>query len=238
MRLATTNLWNGGGRRIEALSAHIARTDADIHVLSEYRQGIPASTRLNAQLSDLGYTIHCNWQGTNQNTVAIAARGPVRHIETDPAWTRWIVDVDVGGLRVTGLYAPQPRPATGFHSRFVDHLIGSEGPRVVIGDWNAGLHFVDEASNSMSEHDAILRLHQAGLAECWLFRHGITAPEHTWFSPQRQNGFRIDQAFVSADLIHAIRSADYDHDIRHQGLSDHSSLSISLDLLAPARRSD
>lgn len=52
MRLLAWNVRAGGGARIEAIAAALARHDADILVLSEYRNGL-AGARLRAALATL-----------------------------------------------------------------------------------------------------------------------------------------------------------------------------------------
>src|SRR5437899_1125723 len=112
------------------------------------------------------------------------------------------------------------------------------GPALFIGDTNSGRREIDEESPAFSaEEEAWID----GLAGCgWTdaFRHVRgDARAYTWYSPNRGNGFRIDQAFVNAALLAHLKEAAYvwggaDRRRRRDALSDHAALVV--DLAAPA----
>ncbi len=109
MRLLAWNIRQGGGSRLVGIMAAIARHDADVLILSEYRGGDSAE-RLRAALKASGYRYVTKLVPPPQRTgVLIAARR--RFVERGPVCVRveepWrLVDVDLGVLRLTGVYMP------------------------------------------------------------------------------------------------------------------------------------
>src|SRR5690348_5748034 len=76
LRLLAWNIRQGGGTRLPAIMQALARHDADVLVISEYRGG-DSATRLCAALSGLGYAHHSETlPPSGRNGVLIAARRP------------------------------------------------------------------------------------------------------------------------------------------------------------------
>jgi hypothetical protein len=75
LRLLAWNIRQGGGSRLTRIADALARQDADILVLSEYRGG-DAATRLLAMLATLGYRhVTKLTPPLNRNGVLTASRG-------------------------------------------------------------------------------------------------------------------------------------------------------------------
>jgi exonuclease III len=64
--------------------------------------------------------------------------------------------------------------------------------------------------------------------DAWRVHHPDSA-EYSWYS-HRGNGWRIDHAFVSPALRPAVIAADYLHEPRTEGLTDHAAPFVTLDL--------
>jgi exonuclease III len=76
LRLLAWNIRQGGGTRLAAIGAALARHDADVLVISEYRGGDSAA-RLRAALTALGYPhMTALTPLPGRNGVLIAARHP------------------------------------------------------------------------------------------------------------------------------------------------------------------
>jgi exodeoxyribonuclease-3 len=60
--------------------------------------------------------------------------------------------------------------------------------------------------------------------------------EYSWFGRPstngKRNGYRFDHAFVSHAHRTAVTACQYDHSPRTAGLTDHSALTVTLDLAA------
>ena len=79
----------------------------------------------------------------------------------------------------------------------------------------------------------MLGLEAAGWLDAYRYLHG-DLPVYTWYSPNGNNGFRLDQAFVHSCLIANLQGARYEwgkHDenpSRRDALSDHAALIVDL----------
>ena len=236
MRLLAWNIRQGGGARLAGIMAAIARHDADVLILSEYRGGDSAG-RLRGALRSFGYRYVTKLVPPPQRTgVLIAARR--RFVEHGPVCVRveepWrLVDVDLGVLRLTGVYLPNLQRKVPYWQTLVDAFaVRADGDALAIGDFNTCRAYVDEpgaidaTAHFMDSMDAI------GFRDLWRHRYP-DGREFSWYS-HRGNGFRIDHAFLSPSLAAGAGIVRYSHEERVSGLSDHSVL--LLDLPARTRR--
>jgi exodeoxyribonuclease III len=135
-------------------------------------------------------------------------------------------------------------------------LAAAQGPRVLCGDLNTPrrespdgtvLSFARDSKGRLREErgtewddgelGVVPRLAELGFKDAIRALHGYAKPERSWTFPGDKGGWRLDHAFLSAELeLHASR---YHHDWRVAGLSDHSALEVDLSLPAgspPAAR--
>jgi exonuclease III len=85
------------------------------------------------------------------------------------------------------------------------------GPALLIGDTNCGRPGIDEESPVFTPRiDAWFdTLHRRGWTDAFRHLHGDTRV-YTWYSPNRGNGFRLDQAFVNRHLLPSLRQVGYE----------------------------
>ena len=231
-RLLAWNIRAGGGARLAGIAAAIARHDADIAILCEYRVG-ESGRRLIAALDAL----HYRWVSTvappaGRNGVLIAARqpfvehGPVNHRLPEPFR---MVGAEFGRFRLTGIYMPNLRAKVPYWEALIAALSPhSLGDALAIGDFNTCRAYVDEPGATDATAHFLDKLAAIGFCDLWRERHP-EGREYSWYST-RGNGFRIDHAFLSARLAARAGSVHYSHDERRAGLSDHSPLLLELDL--------
>jgi len=234
MRLLAWNIRKGGGTRLAGIMAAIARHDADVLVLSEYR-GCDSAERLRTALHAGGYRyVSKLTPPAHRIGVLIAARR--RFVEHGAVCPRveepWrLVDVDLGVLRLTGVYMPNLHKKLPYWQTLVDAFAARAGSdALAIGDFNTCRAYVDEPGAI----DVAARFmdSMAAIGFCDLWRHRYPeGREFTWYS-HRGNGFRIDHAFLSPGLVARAGTVRYSHDERLAGLSDHSVLLLDL----PTRR--
>jgi exodeoxyribonuclease III len=230
VRLLAWNIRQGGGSRLAGIMDAIMRHDADVLILSEYRGGDSAE-RLRVALVAGGYRHVTKLLPPPQRTgVLIAARR--RFVELGPVCVRveepWrLVDVDLGPLRLTGVYMPNLLRKVPYWQTLVDAFaLRNAGDALAIGDFNTCRAFVDEpgaidaTARFMDSMDAI------GFRDLWRHRYP-EGREFSWYS-HRGNGFRIDHAFLSASLAARAGVIHYSHEERLAGLSDHSMLLLDL----------
>jgi exodeoxyribonuclease III len=97
---------------------------------------------------------------------------------------------------------------------------------LAIGDFNTRRAYLDEAGAIDATAHYMEVIEQIGYRDLWRHRNP-DGREYSWFST-RGNGFRIDHAFLSHDLVARAGTIRYSHEDRIAGLSDHSSLILEL----------
>ena len=230
MRLLAWNIRQGGGSRLAAIGEALARHDADILVLSEYHPG-DSGQRLRTLLQTLGYPHASRIEPPpGRKGVLIAARTPLREIgplTTDVAEPHRLINVAVGPLHLTGVYMPNLLAKTPYW----EALLAILAPRlrrraIAIGDFNTCRAHLDEAGATDRTGHYMDRIDTIGFHDLWR-RRNPQRREYSWFS-HRQNGFRIDHAFLSPPLARRAGPITYSHTEREAGLSDHSVLLVEI----------
>ena len=230
MRLLAWNVRAGGGSRLVGIAAALTRHDADVVVLSEYRNGA-AGQRLREALAAIGYR-HTTQLGPppRGNGVLIAARQRFRErgvaTPTVPEPYR-MLSVELETLRLYGIYMPNMKAKVPYWQALIAALAAErDGPALAIGDFNTCRAYVDEpgaidgCAYFMDHIDAI------GFCDLWRRRYP-EGREYSWYST-RGNGFRIDHAFLSPALVARAGVIRYSHAERETGLSDHSALILDI----------
>ena len=231
LRLLAWNIRQGGGTRLPAIGQALARHDADILIISEYRGG-DSATRLRAALAASGY---CHQSGLvpppGRNGVLIAARRPFRErgaVSAALPEPYRMVRIDLAGVRLCGVYMPNLSAKVPYWEALIAALAAEAGrASLAIGDFNTCRAYVDEpgaidaTAHFMDEVEAI------GFCDLWRRRHP-EGREFSWYST-RGNGFRIDHAFLSRKLARRAGAVRYSHEERLAGLSDHSPLILDLE---------
>ena len=230
MRVLTWNIRAGGGVRIPRIAAALAAQEADVLVLTEYRDG-PSGPPLREALASLGYrwmTAHRPPPG--RNGVLIASRRPRReHGPVDPSLPEpWrLLRTSIGRIQLFGAYMPNLRAKIPYWEALIASLSShGEASAMAIGDFNTCRAFVDEPGTFDVTARFMDIVQEAGFRDLWRDRYP-DGREFSWYS-HRGNGFRIDHAFVSPRLIRRVDTIGYVHDVRLDGLSDHSMLRLDL----------
>jgi exodeoxyribonuclease III len=230
MRLLAWNIRQGGGTRLAAIADALARHDADILVISEYRGG-DAALRLCEALERLGYPYRTALRPPpGKSGVLIAARRRLRtHAALDhtlPEPYR-LVHVEIGRLSLCGVYMPNLLAKVPYWEAVVADLAGKiDGHALAIGDFNTCRAHVDEPGAIDRCAYFMDRVAELGFYDLWRHRYP-EGREFSWYS-HRGNGFRIDHAFLSPALARRAKTVRYSHDERLSGLSDHSPLILDL----------
>src|SRR5439155_4809928 len=148
LRLLAWNIRQGGGARLAAIASALARHEADILVISEYRGGDSAS-RLREALAGLGYRHQSALAPPpGRNGVLIAARiafrehGAVGAALPEPYR---MVRVEAKGLVLCGVYMPNLLAKVPYWEALIAALAAEAGPAALaIGDFNTCRAYVDE----------------------------------------------------------------------------------------------
>jgi exonuclease III len=228
--LLAWNIRQGGGTRLPAIARALARHEADVLVLSEYRGG-DSALRLREELERLGYPHATNLRPPpGKSGVLIAARRRLRtHAalsDTLPEPYR-LVHVEIGRLSLCGVYMPNMLAKVPYWEAVVAALAArAEGHALAIGDFNTCRAYVDEPGAIDRTAYFMDRISEIGFCDLWRQRYP-EGREFSWYS-HRGNGFRIDHAFLSPGLARRAGPVRYSHDERLAGLSDHSPLILDL----------
>lgn len=242
LRIVALNLRSGGAPRAGALAAALAAHGPDIVVLGEAYAAGHAQVVLDA-LRGVGLGHRLTAEGDTPlvpSAVAIASRtaleGTRQPLPAGPNRQR-LLEARVGDVLVGGAYFPLKRPKVDFwREEFLPYAESrvSEAA-VLLGDWNSGRPYLDEAGATLYAAREFAALSEMGWVDAWRSTHQ-DGREFTWYSaPPHRNGFRIDHAFVSPSLAPRLLGARYDHTTREGGATDHSALVVDLRMGAPAQ---
>ncbi len=228
MRLLGWNIRCGGGKRVDGIAAAVARHEPDLAVLTEYRNG-GTGTRLRARLAERGLPYQLATDSPQgRNGILAASRTP---LDADGALrSPWnsagrLLPLRFGGLRMIACYFPQSRQKIPVY----EWLHGNSAPllgdrSLLLGDFNTGLHTIDESGATFIAADRFQSLLDLGWIDVWRALHPLDR-EYSWYSAAGR-GFRIDHALASPEATAQSASAEYSHAEREQGLSDHSILLV------------
>jgi exonuclease III len=102
-----------------------------------------------------------------------------------------------------------------------------EGRSLLLGDFNTGKHYLDEAAATFTCSEYFEQLETQGWVDVWRHRNP-RAREYTWYS-SAGNGFRLDHAFLSPPLLPQVCRVVYSHREREAAVSDHSGLVLDIE---------
>ena len=140
---------------------------------------------------------------------------------------RRLVGAHFEDIEVFGVYFAQNQAKASLFQFLIDGAYKpAELSHLFIGDFNTGLHGIDEKGSTFYCAEHFSALPKAGLADSWRSRNP-TEKEFSWYS-QAGNGFRIDHVFSSAAADSQIQSVYYDHIPRESGITDHSALVVGI----------
>lgn len=242
MRLLSWNIQQGGGARRARIVEEVSAYDADVIAMTEFRARPGAGLR--ADLLERGWPhVETTNPDGNQDGIAIFSRTPICRTEPSPAppgdLLRWL-DIElpaygfgVGVLHIMAATSPSLRQAK---IRFWDTVLETaearlDQPFLLTGDWNSGLHKLDEKGKTFVCAEQFAKLSGLGFIDLWR-RHNPGTTESTWYSKMKGgakgNGFRVDHAFASPCLERRVTWCRYSHVERQAGISDHSLLLLEV----------
>lgn len=249
MRILAINLRSGGNAAtIPAIVRRASHLDAGTIVFSEYRENA-AGALLRAQTERIGL-VHQAWTPAKRgNGVLIVAEEPFAPIVNpfglaDDEYPNAILQANFGGVQLYGVYLPgqdRKRPHLRCLIAAAEHYNETGRPVVCIGDFNSGRNESDIEINvrsgrirdEFSTTDLYQELERYW-TEAWAYLHPGEY-EFSWYPFRRdpeyvsRAGWRIDKAFLSPDVLPRLKTAEYDHLVRIDRLSDHSGLLIEID---------
>ena len=244
-RLVTLNIAGPSVERAIRLAEYLLRLDADAYFLTETRANTGTRLVLDA-LEDAGYTLVepaglCG----QERGAAIAHRLRPADALLGPSVSLPhrlpMAHVSFGSetALLVGAYVPSRDASPAKIERkeqFLKDLVRAASTLtqktsvILMGDFNvvSRSHLPRYAAFRRWEYDAFDDLLGLGLVDA----HDLLAPGqqvHSWIG-RHGDGYRYDYGFVSKDLGQHVRSCDYVHEPRINGLSDHAAVSMTVDL--------
>lgn len=243
MRIVFWNIRAGGGSRVGRIARRLEDWAPDAVALCEFR-ATPPSLELAGSLASLGLVHQCTTADPAEpsaNRLLVAARWPLRRLRfrVEPhepgRWLLTCVD-SPSPLTLGAMHVPNRVTGRkdGFHAAVLSVLSRwRRGPALLLGDTNSGRPGIDEETRVFGPREEawLGALERLGWGDAFRLLHGM-ARAYSWYSPNRGNGFRIDQAFVNHGLRPRLRDVRYDWGRRARprtrGPSDHAALLLDL----------
>jgi exodeoxyribonuclease III len=236
MKILSWNILQGGGTRSQGIANAIVGHAADIVTLQEFRNGAGAAPILAALKQTGCRYVHIEETEGSEHTILIASRfafdaGPYMPDEVRPVpiLEASFPSLPSGeALTLLPVHFPQKEPQVPlFRQLIADTDSLTQADTLLIGDLNCGIPFADSMTKTFFATDYLQTMLSSGWTDCWRTRNG-DAREYTWISSVKKHGFRYDQALASKSFDQKITACFYDHDVRLNGLSDHSAMIVEI----------
>jgi len=227
LKILSWNIRQGGGTRTNTISKALQKENAEIVVLSEYRNN-DSGIRLRLNLLRMGYRfVNVSAAKSNDNAVAIFSKLPCNHFlyaQADEDYPHNVVCSEFDAFDVFGVYLPHKKKHKLFD--FLLEEMPKGKPSILVGDYNTGKNHIDQKGNSFWYTDKIVALEKLGYVDAFRHIHN-DIKEYSWYSHQG-NGYRYDHTYVHESLLPIVKDCYYLHSWREDGLSDHSPMVLVL----------
>ena len=246
MRIVSWNIRAGGGKRRQGIFDQLCTWQPDLICLGEFR-GTPASQELANWLAAAGWPFQVQStlrQAKATNALLTASRYPLTKLKTRHQPTlrhRWLLtrigsnpSIVVGNMHIPNFNTGDKYP---YHAQVLQMMKGWRlGPTLFLGDTNSGKSYIDDATGVFwrREHEWMEAIEARKWVDAYRHLYGEERV-YTWYS-HRDNGFRLDQAFLNPASMPALVDMRYEwgHDPaqpeRRDALSDHAAIILDLDL--------
>jgi exonuclease III len=211
MRIVYWNIRAGGGKRAAGIFNQLLAWQPQVIALGEFR-GTGASQKLAAHLAEAGWPYQLQTvdeENKATNALLTASKYPLERFEHCHApavpcrWllTRVMCDTPfmMGNMHI-------PNFNTGYKYPYLKAVLKimkkwKLGPAFFLGDTNSGKAYIDDVTGVFwkREHEWMEAIEALDWVDA--FRH-LRGEErvYTWYS-HRQNGYRLDQAFLSGRVF-------------------------------------
>lgn len=232
--LVAWNILHGGGpERTPWIGLTLVEMAPDVVMLCEFRPG--RGGQLRAQLADAGL-VHQRVSDVEptRNGVLIASRFELCDAgdearSAQAACHGRLLAARVLGVVVVGVHVPDDGDLgkkAGFFHQLTDLARKNRDEScVILGDFNTQRRGLDADRRAFRLESKLGVLSSLGYVDAWREKHPGER-ENSWVSAHASG--RLDGAYLSAPLAHALIDARYEHAPRCDQLSDHSLLLVRL----------
>lgn len=249
LSVLTLNIANPSPERAQRQLAWLADREENVLVLTETKAS-QGCTLLADAFRAAGYAVFDPQPAQGEYGVMIIARVQAEpdHLTKALGYlparaASCLLPIPDGQLRVVGLYVPS-RDASAEKTERKRRWLAEFGN--VLADTNEDHPMVLTGDLNVLEPDHRPRYRffadfEYGFYRSLSARHGLVdayrhrhpdAAEHSWVG-RTGDGYRYDHAFCSSTIADRLTGCGYDHTPRIEKLSDHSALTMRLDLTAP-----
>jgi len=227
LKILSWNIRQGGGTRITQICNKLTTFNAQVVILSEFRNN-SSGEKIRSLLLRSGYRFqNVSAAKSDVNSAAIFSKLPCNHFlfpNADENFPHNILCSEFEAFKVYGMYLPHKKKHTLFD--FILETIKDEKPAILAGDFNTGINHVDQKGKSFWYTDKMDALAKADHIDA--FRHIYNnVREYSWYSHQG-NGYRYDHTYINASLAPIVKDCYYIHEWRENKLSDHSPMVLEL----------
>ena len=218
------------------IAKEILRHEPDVVALQEYQPG-HIGAELTKFLEASGYAFQLTNPFNNGFCSCVIARVPMQAVAIPRSlpqgnWASYWVEASCDVIGLSCIHVPIPKyreQRNAYWKAALEHCADIEGrPHLLVGDFNTTRHGIDEKGTTVPGDHWLQALEKAGWQEAWRTSNGDLR-DYSWFS-KADNGFRLDQAWLSPSASNHLRDARMCHSPRLAGLSDHSVLIVDLDI--------
>lgn len=236
MKILSWNILHGGGKRAPDILNIISKEDPDIVTLQEFRHGSSKQVLLDG-LTKMGLDEQFvpKTNSARDNSIIIASKYSFQanifpKDSAIPARAIRAFFPDLAELNLIATHLPQKQKQPPYlHALLdLDKNFLSENS-LIIGDLNTGIPFEDSETKSFEHTYLFQQLLRDGWIDAWRSRNK-NKREFTWISTKQKNGFRYDHALASTSFNNVITEIRYNHDVRLNGISDHSLIVVDVEL--------
>ena len=225
-KILSWNIQQGGGSRTLKIGSYLLKSNADIIILSEFKNN-KNGAQLRNYLLQGGYIYQAvSPSASDVNGVMICSKHAFNSTlfkDIDPNYSHCIVKASFDAIDVYGVYLPHKKKHSLFEF-FHDTL--DDSPTVIAGDFNTGKNFIDQKGNSFWYTDQLEKLEKMGYLDAFRLLHK-DKKEYSWFSHQG-NGYRYDHSYIHATLSPLVKACHYDQEARENKLADHAPMFLEL----------
>lgn len=222
------NIQHGGGKCLSALINYLCLLKAEMIVLTEFRENKNAPILRRAFASEGLSHFAAASISPRENSVCIFSRKAFvsrTYPVLFPNHIARVVSAHFDSLSIYGVYFPGLQAKADVFRFFLD---GSHQPtedeQIIIGDFNTGLHKIDELGSTFHCTEEFAALSSGDFRDSWRTRNP-KAKDFSWYS-NKGNGFRIDHVLSNLAADSKIQRIYYDHTPRESGISDHSAMVV------------
>ena len=243
MRIISWNIRTGGGQRVKLIARQICQWKADLVALSEFR-ATRFSQLLAGQLDAIGLNNQlttARMETPTVNSLLIASRFQLKQIRISPdldSNERWLLTKVKSGHELTVGVMHVPNRASGLKYDFLDSIVNiaskwNFGHGFLLGDTNSGIPILDEENRVLNKREGgwFKSLETEGWYDMFCYKYG-DKKIFSWYSPNGDNGFRLDQVFANQESLPYVKDIKYkwgkssSAPDRRDALSDHAAIIV------------